>query len=578
VKHRGCTADGSETYKGHKVEELENNIQRGIAAAIAAASDQCSASLQVTKADCEASADFIATIPATDTCRAFTSKSHAPRAFAHVRALFGISNQAFVQSICEQPLRALATPGKSGALFYLTADGRFILKTVSKGESKFLRSMLFEYIEHLKKMAHTHELRTLLPHFYDLIHIDTPGGRNIRLVVMNNLKPVGVDIHEKYDLKGSWVGRWTSDEKKAKAGVTLKDEDCKHAMRVSAADHALIAELLRRDTEFLEAHGVLDYSLLCLLHYPQSDGIDSAHGSAPASPETDPEIVPSQALGKARPLADTHPIHEHMIHEHTGVARTDEGESGESGESGRSDDGESAHGESAHGELNGRHKTFSALRKDSALQKMYAGRFSASGSACSLPIAQRLKSLSSASWRTASSTASRTVSSATSASSATYRSSSSSVTPRAESRGTRTRSLLDDARPLGGLDRVIRTTTDGRDAYLFCGIIDVLQSWRLYKKTEYALRSLRYGTQRHGVSVCEPYTYAERFRTKLVARFVHEEPCGDEASARQHGDEVSAPRSSLECLAAAEAAKRAALAPSTSSSSVVTEVSVTARL
>ena len=58
--------------------------------------------------------------------------------------------------------------------------------------------MLFDYTAHIKDMARNRRLRTLLPHFYDLVHIDTAEGRNIRLVVMNNLRPSGMSVHETY--------------------------------------------------------------------------------------------------------------------------------------------------------------------------------------------------------------------------------------------------------------------------------------------------------------------------------------------------------------------------------------------
>lgn len=59
--------------------------------------------------------------------------------------------------------------------------------------------------------------------------------------------------------------------------------------------------------------------------------------------------------------------------------------------------------------------------------------------------------------------------------------------------------------------------------HIFYGIIDILQSWRLYKQTEHALKTVRFATQRGGVSVTDPQSYADRFRTKLIARFVPEE-------------------------------------------------------
>ena len=70
----------------------------------------------------------------------------APLAFRHLREHFGVSAEDYMLSICgENNLRELGTPGKSGAVFYLTEDGKYMIKTVSRKESKFLRKILPNY-------------------------------------------------------------------------------------------------------------------------------------------------------------------------------------------------------------------------------------------------------------------------------------------------------------------------------------------------------------------------------------------------------------------------------------------------
>lgn len=51
------------------------------------------------------------------------------------------------------------------------------------------------------------------------------GGKNIRFVVMNNLLPSSVKLHEKYDLKGSTYKRKASKAERSKSSPTLKDLD-----------------------------------------------------------------------------------------------------------------------------------------------------------------------------------------------------------------------------------------------------------------------------------------------------------------------------------------------------------------
>ena len=84
---------------------------------------------------------------------------------------------------------------------------------------------------------------TLIPRFLGLIRIKTAAGRNIRMVVMNNLMPDDVPIHEKYDLKGSTLGRWATAAERRDVNVTLEDLDFKHTLGLPQKTHdALIAQ------------------------------------------------------------------------------------------------------------------------------------------------------------------------------------------------------------------------------------------------------------------------------------------------------------------------------------------------
>jgi 1-phosphatidylinositol-4-phosphate 5-kinase len=48
---------------------------------------------------------------------------------------------------------------------------------------------------------------------------------NIRVVIMNNILPSDVQIHEKFDLKGSLYKRKASKQERAKNHPTFKDLD-----------------------------------------------------------------------------------------------------------------------------------------------------------------------------------------------------------------------------------------------------------------------------------------------------------------------------------------------------------------
>ena len=67
---------------------------------------------------------------------------------------------------------------------------------------------------------------TLLPKFFGLFCYQS-ANRNIRFVIMNNLVPTNVQLHEKYDLKGSIYKRKASEEEHKRDLPTLKDNDFK---------------------------------------------------------------------------------------------------------------------------------------------------------------------------------------------------------------------------------------------------------------------------------------------------------------------------------------------------------------
>ncbi|KFO63479.1 Phosphatidylinositol 4-phosphate 5-kinase type-1 alpha, partial [Corvus brachyrhynchos] len=122
-------------------------------------------------------------------------------------------------SLCNDPLIELSNSGASGSLFYVSSDDEFIIKTVQHKEAEFLQKLLPGYYMNLNQNP-----RTLLPKFYGLYCVQA-GGKNIRIVVMNNLLPRSVRMHLKYDLKGSTYKRRASQKEREKVFPTFKDLD-----------------------------------------------------------------------------------------------------------------------------------------------------------------------------------------------------------------------------------------------------------------------------------------------------------------------------------------------------------------
>src|SRR3990167_8368646 len=124
-----------------------------------------------------------------------------------------MGSEALVSSLIKGELRAfteLTSSGKSGSFFFYSIDGKYVLKTIREDEFAFLRKILKQYHEHVKKHK-----QTLVPKFFSLnkIAFDHEGLRKglgmnkVYFVVMNNIFSSKYLVHERYDLKGSTYKR-----------------------------------------------------------------------------------------------------------------------------------------------------------------------------------------------------------------------------------------------------------------------------------------------------------------------------------------------------------------------------------
>ncbi|KAL5998242.1 Phosphatidylinositol 4-phosphate 5-kinase 7 [Asimina triloba] len=154
-------------------------------------------------------------------------------------------------------LRELSSPGKSGSIFYLSQDERFVIKTLRKSELKILLRMLPNYYSHVG----TYE-NTLITKFFGLHRITLRGGKKVRFVVMGNMFCTELRIHRRYDLKGSSQGRSTNNREIDEC-TTLKDLDLSYVfyLEKSWRDSLFKApEHLKADAEFQDTSQDLSIS------------------------------------------------------------------------------------------------------------------------------------------------------------------------------------------------------------------------------------------------------------------------------------------------------------------------------
>ncbi|KOM30529.1 hypothetical protein LR48_Vigan01g008300 [Vigna angularis] len=206
----------------------------------------------------------------------FRWKDYCPMVFRHLRELFAIDPADYVLAICgSDSLREMSSPGKSGSIFYLTQDDRFIIKTVKKSEVKVLIRMLPSYYQHVCQYKNS-----LVTAFLGVHCVKPVGGQKTRFIVMGNVFCSEYRIHKRFDLKGSSHGR-TTDKPREEIDetTTLKDLDLNFVFRLEQSWFQELIRQVDRDCEFLEAEGIMDYSLLIGLHFRDDCSVDEMKSS-----------------------------------------------------------------------------------------------------------------------------------------------------------------------------------------------------------------------------------------------------------------------------------------------------------
>ncbi|CAN1275971.1 Phosphatidylinositol 4-phosphate 5-kinase 9 [Linum perenne] len=192
----------------------------------------------------------------------FKWKDYCPMVFRNLREMFKIDAADYMISICgNDALRELSSPGKSGSIFFLSQDDRFMIKTLRKSEVKVLLDMLPDYHNHVRRYENT-----LITKFFGLHRIKPSSGQKFRFVVMGNMFCTELRIHRRFDLKGSSLGRST-EKIEIDEHTTLKDLDLDYSFYLEPSWRESLLKQIEIDSKFLEAQRIMDYSLLLGVHF-----------------------------------------------------------------------------------------------------------------------------------------------------------------------------------------------------------------------------------------------------------------------------------------------------------------------
>eukprot|EP01083_Nonionella_stella_P145626 456665_1 len=192
---------------------------------------------------------------------------YCPQVFRALRRLFRISDEDYLRSLGgdRQKMLERYTEGRSEAFFFFTTDSRFIVKTLLKSEVQVLLKLLPSYAVFCEKHPGTFLNRFVGLHSVFMYHT------RVFFVVMESVFNTDLEVHERYDLKGSWIDRNTDDRRdlgeKTFRSAVMKDSDLHTRFWLSQSNRKALIQQCFSDSSFLRDHQIMDYSLLIGVHY-----------------------------------------------------------------------------------------------------------------------------------------------------------------------------------------------------------------------------------------------------------------------------------------------------------------------
>eukprot|EP01039_Chlorochromonas_danica_P010862 gene10862-12073_t len=202
--------------------------------------------------------------PAHSLAHTFEFKTYCPKVFKRVREFFDIDAPSYIDSVCgDYNYLEFISNSKSGQFFFYSHDGKYMLKTQTKEENKFMRRILPNYYKYMMENPHSLLVRILGMHRIEMYHL----RRKVHFVVMTSVFDSPVKINSIYDLKGSLLGREATPKERESGGV-LKDMDLindRRKIHLGSKRAAVLAQL-SKDAAFLAHNHIMDYSLLIGIH------------------------------------------------------------------------------------------------------------------------------------------------------------------------------------------------------------------------------------------------------------------------------------------------------------------------
>jgi len=194
---------------------------------------------------------------------------HGPY-FAELRSHWKISPDEYKESLSPftflEQIRGNAlgnySEGKSGSFMWYSPDGKYIIKTLTTPEMKVLKTIVHSYYNHMKKYKFSFLIKLVGLH-----SVVIQNDVELFFVVMVNIfdKSQHIDPQEKFDIKGSWVNRFSEKhaaEPRVYLGLDTNLMNEKKFLYITENQKKKLKTQLELDSLFLNGHGIIDYSLL----------------------------------------------------------------------------------------------------------------------------------------------------------------------------------------------------------------------------------------------------------------------------------------------------------------------------
>ena len=111
----------------------------------------------------------------------FKVKEYCPLVFRNLRERFSIDDSDYMQSLTRSQPVVSDSPGRSGAKFYNSSDGLFVIKTLTREEVEQMHSLLKEYHPYVVERHG----KTLLPQYLGMYRLTVDGVENYLVVTRN---------------------------------------------------------------------------------------------------------------------------------------------------------------------------------------------------------------------------------------------------------------------------------------------------------------------------------------------------------------------------------------------------------